>query len=536
MMNYGEEVFGNTTVAEKIFNKDQILNSCDSYVFQASDMAILDRFLIMGTEGGTYYTNQKMLTLDCAETILKIIKSSKENAISVVNRAVEISLSGRASKNEPAIFVLAMVASFGEDEARKYALDNMHKVCRIGTHLFYFLEIIKPMRGWGRGIRTAVSNWYRDRDLDSLVNQVLKYKNRHGWTHKDAIAKSHTIPATPEQGYIFETIFNAEAFSKPIPTNSMAKYYTGANFAKIVGNDVKRAVNLIKTYDFPREIIPTHMLNEPEIWDALIDNNMGYTALIRNLGKMNSIGYISTNNSNNLKVINLLTNAEKIKGSRVHPITILQAKMVYENNRGIKGSLNWRHVKSIADALEEAFYLSFDNVESTNKRHMVAIDVSYSMTARINNSDILTSSVITGAMAMSIVKKEKMYDIMGFDSHFKPLNISKHSSLSEVYNTIVSNTFGDTNCSIPMEYARQNKIPVDVFSIWTDNETNYGNHPCVELKKYRDAMGIDAKLIVCATASNGFSIADPHDKNMLDVVGFDSSVPSIIHDFSMDII
>ena len=32
--------------------------------------------------------------------------------------------------------------------------------------------------------------------------------------------------------------------------------------------------------------------------------------------------------------------------------------------------------------------------------------------------------------------------------------------------------------------------------------------------------------------SNGFSIADPNDVGMLDVVGFDTAAPSVIADFS----
>ena len=44
-------------------------------------------------------------------------------------------------------------------------------------------------------------------------------------------------------------------------------------------------------------------------------------------------------------------------------------------------------------------------------------------------------------------------------------------------------------------------------------------------------MGIDAKLIVMGMVSNGFSIADPTDAGMLDVVGFDASVPQVIAQF-----
>ena len=31
--------------------------------------------------------------------------------------------------------------------------------------------------------------------------------------------------------------------------------------------------------------------------------------------------------------------------------------------------------------------------------------------------------------------------------------------------------------------------------------------------------------------SNGFTIADPHDRGMLDVVGFDTTAPAVIADF-----
>ena len=45
-------------------------------------------------------------------------------------------------------------------------------------------------------------------------------------------------------------------------------------------------------------------------------------------------------------------------------------------------------------------------------------------------------------------------------------------------------------------------------------------------------MGIPARLIVVAMTATGFSIADPEDAGMLDVVGFDTAVPNLISEFS----
>ncbi len=94
---------------------------------------------------------------------------------------------------------------------------------------------------------------------------------------------------------------------------------------------------------------------------------------------------------------------------------------------------------------------------------------------------------------------------------------------------------GATDCALPMIHALDKKIPIDVFIIYTDCETWYGyKHPYQALKDYREGMNIpDAKLIVCGMSSTGFTIADPSDKYMLDIVGFDSAAPEIIAQFSL---
>ena len=45
-------------------------------------------------------------------------------------------------------------------------------------------------------------------------------------------------------------------------------------------------------------------------------------------------------------------------------------------------------------------------------------------------------------------------------------------------------------------------------------------------------MGIPAKLVVVAMVANEFTIADPQDAGMMDVVGFDSAAPALIADFA----
>jgi 60 kDa SS-A/Ro ribonucleoprotein len=93
--------------------------------------------------------------------------------------------------------------------------------------------------------------------------------------------------------------------------------------------------------------------------------------------------------------------------------------------------------------------------------------------------------------------------------------------------------FGGTDCALPMVWALKNRVAADVFVVYTDSETWAGNiHPVQALRRYREGMGIPAKLVVVGMTSNGFSIADPDDAGMLDVVGFDASTPQMISDFA----
>jgi 60 kDa SS-A/Ro ribonucleoprotein len=83
-----------------------------------------------------------------------------------------------------------------------------------------------------------------------------------------------------------------------------------------------------------------------------------------------------------------------------------------------------------------------------------------------------------------------------------------------------------------MLYAMEKGLEVDAFVVLTDNETWAGRcHPVRALKQYRQKTGIPAKLVVVGMTATGFSIADPDDAGMQDVVGFDAGAPAVMADF-----
>ena len=280
-------------------------------------------------------------------------------------------------------------------------------------------------------------------------------------------------------------------------------------------------------------------------------HGMPIGALLRNLGKMAAIGYLTPMASSVKSVVDRLGDTDGLKHSRVHPLAVLVAQRVYTSGRGVKGSNTWIPVQQVMDALDGAFYKAFDNVESTGKRFYLGLDVSGSMDAgMIAGLPGISPRVATGAMAMVTVAREPNTYAVGFtapkgvphgvyggmhgggDPSLTPLKLSARRRLDDVCNDMKALPLGGTDCSLPMRDALAKKIPVDCFVVYTDGETWAGPvAPVQALRAYRDGMGIAAKLVVVGFTSTGFSIADPTDAGMLDLVGMDTAGPAIISEF-----
>ena len=200
--------------------------------------------MILGSEGGTYYVSERDLTVRNAQAVLRCIQ---EDGVRVVNRAVEISVGGNAPKNDPALFVLAMCAGGGDLETQQAALAALPRVARTGTHLFHFLEYVKAFRGWGRGLREAVADWYNSKDATRLAYQVSKYRQRDGWTHADALRLAHPKAPTDAHNAIYRYVTQGWEDVGPNPHPNGAKLLWAFETAQRA-SDASEICGLIRDY------------------------------------------------------------------------------------------------------------------------------------------------------------------------------------------------------------------------------------------------------------------------------------------------
>lgn len=504
----------------------QVQNSAGGYAWNVDAWMQLERFLILGSEDGTYYINERKLTADNAANVIACLVI---DGVRVVNTIVDVSRRGRAPKNDPAIFALALTASYGDDKTRAAALGALPAVCRTGTHLFQFASAIDGLRGWGRGLRRAVGHWYNDKSVAELQYQIVKYMQRGGWSHRDMLRLAHPVPSSDEHKALYQwVVASAKDGAKDLDVSGF-KLIDATE--KLKSADAKIAVEIIRDCRVPREAVPTELLKEPKVWEALLED-MPLTAMIRNLATMTRIGLIKPGSEAAHKVAFRLADVDRLRKARVHPMALLMALRTYASGHGLRGSGLWAPVPAVIDALDAAFYTAFENVEATGKRYLLGVDVSGSMSGCGVSGVPLTACEAATAMAMVTVASEKTVFPMAFSHVFKQLPLSKRMRLDDALRYTMNQNFGATDCALPMLYAMEHKLEVDAFVVYTDNETWYGGvHPAQALQQYRQRMGIAAKLIVVGIVSNGFRIADPKDGGMLDVVGFDTTVPQVMSEF-----
>ena len=526
----------------------KVITHIGGYVYKVDDLSRLTRFLCLGAEGGTYYVTEQELKRENVQCITRLIEAGRGNE--VVQTLVDFSVSGRTAKQNGLMFAMAMCARQSVDpDTQRMCYENLHLVCRIPTHLFTFIgycEALSEGTGWGRAHRRAIANWYTHfgetpGSAKRLAMLVTKYKNRNGWSHLDALRLAHPKPAKGNGlAAIFKYIVKGfdEATGLLQETNAdLLAYFRAVEDLKAQRDpqnvDVTGLAEIIRQHRLVREHVNTELLQFPEIWEALLEE-MPMTAMIRNLGKMTAIGMLTAGSKYEEMIVEKFKNVEVLKKARIHPFNVLVALSTYGKGKGDLGSLTWNPNVAILEALDDTFYATFKFVEPTNKRYLLALDVSGSMWwGAVNGSRSVQPGYAAAALSLVTAATEEHCDFIGFSGELVPLAINPEMTVTEVEAVVRNVPMGGTDCSLPMVYAMEHKKQYDVFVVYTDCETTGIKYtPADKLREYRQRSGIaDAKLIVIGMTSNGFSIADPDDPNMLDMPGFDSNGPQVMKDF-----
>ncbi len=546
MKNFLSALKPRTVSQRQRLTPTQRRNNAGGYTFVLSGEGRFLRFLILGTEGGTYYATEGAHTVQATDFVRGYVAQNGEAALRMV---LDVARRHRAPRPEASLLAMALlVRTAGPQtvavQTRRAAWDALPEVVRTGTMLLHFLAYLDALGGWGRSTRRGVARVYEELPLDKLALWAVKYRSRDGWAQADGLRLSHPRTTEPSRTALFRHLLNGPPDGEI--TDPALQLLEGHRLMTGVQTDTDAAA-LMRAYRLPTEAVPTEVRG-PAVYEAALDTG-GLTWLLRNLGMLSRHGLLAPQRPDlTARVVERLTNAQALRRGRIHPLDVLRAQLVYASGQGVRGAHRWTPVPAVLDALGQAFFLAFGSVRASGARFLLALDVSGSMDmGTVGGVPGLTPRLATAAMSLVTARSERQTSTVAFTAgaggmggHWgggtpglTPLSISPGQRLDDVVKAMRALPMGGTDCALPMLWAAKQRVPVDVFVVYTDNETWAGKvHPRVALERYRQATGIPARLVVVGMTATAFTIADPADSGMLDVVGFDAAAPNLIGAFA----
>src|ERR1700743_1335400 len=390
-----------TPQTEQVLGRDdQVKNNAGGFVFSVKGEDRVKRFLMLGTDGGTYYQKEQPYTLENARVVIDFATNHGSDLVLIVR---DISGAGRAPRQNPALFALAAVFAFGDEPAKNVAKAYFNEIVRTRTHLFIFVKYTEQLRCWCRSVKSAVAGWYTGKNARDLSYQMIKYRQRENWTHRDVLRSAHPKTSDDEKRALLAWATHPEQTQVTTPGSWVSVYEAVQALGRSGIKDGKPFANLIRDNPgLPWEALPDVALTYPETWEALISQGMPITALIRQLPRLTNLGL--TSGDTLAKITATLTDEDKLRKGRVHPVKLLYALKTYAGGHSLKGKSTWNPASKITDALAQSFYTSFGTVEPAGKRTLIGLDVSGSMGSwgwsSTQDSPITPAE---GSMAMAMV-------------------------------------------------------------------------------------------------------------------------------------
>ncbi|NES00165.1 MAG: TROVE domain-containing protein, partial [Symploca sp. SIO1B1] len=201
---------------------EMIQGRSGGFMFDAGIWKMLRRCLLIGTAQSTYYAGKQELTKDFVDTVKTCVASNPHRVSSEILYASD----GRAINNSAPILALVLL-SMGETPEEKTAFREIFpQVVRTGSHFYEWLSYTKSLRGFGKVIREVGTAWLSREDVKGLAYQLLKYQQRQGFTHRDALRLFHVKPPTEDHDLLFSWVINGwSELPREIPSEALAQVW-----------------------------------------------------------------------------------------------------------------------------------------------------------------------------------------------------------------------------------------------------------------------------------------------------------------------
>lgn len=500
---------------------DQTLTSGGGFAFRITPIEQVYRFLFLGSSDSYLSDRESILRI---YPVIRYL--SKEQPKQLTDLIMEVK--DRVPRKDALLFT-AVVYLIEEDnaEARRIFLDRV--LTEICTNSYTFLTLIKNWlafgKRFGRVWKRGIHKWYTEtRTLNQLIEDAAGFAQRSGLSHRNVLRLSRPKCTDSIRNSVIHYLVK-----NTLTENAPEALVSLLAVPKV--NDDNEVVRMINRSDIK---VRLENLSDQQktktVMSELLLKSLRNESLIRNLRTLTSLNIFDNDELRNFTI-------ELIKSAKVHPIKLINALYVYSGAETGRSSKEITPNPRIVTALNDALELRFKETNSTNKKFLVGLDISSSMTWDKISGYVLNPLQISAALAYQYYKTEPNTDFVTFSERLKELDpMSFQEGCLSFAKTLCNRSFGYTDLGKMIEHAitqyKERGKTYDAFIMFTDNEVNHGRHCFELLDEYRKMIGNeDVKFIINAMTAGEFTVGDPNDNRTLNLSGFDSAYPSIIADF-----
>ena len=195
-----------------------------------------------------------------------------------------------------------------------------------------------------------------------------------------------------------------------------------------------------------------------------------YPAMLQKLGTLTALGVIAPQSEACSLVVARVSDRRRIQSAKMHPLALLDALIAYRQGHSSRGKVAWSPVPDVIDALDEAFYIAFENVQPSGTRVYLALDAGDSCRdASCHGMQSLAVAVGAAVMAMAFARTERRVVIEAFHERSWRIEIGAQDRLERACQAIAHES-KDSDASLPFKSALRRGLKIDAFVVITDQQ------------------------------------------------------------------
>lgn len=199
----------------------------------------------------------------------------------------------------------------------------------------------KPVHGFGRGMKKAISQWYTSRTPDELADIMGRRRGLYRWTHRDLFKLCHVKfdETQKDKVQIMKAMFNRgvkvlrdidSVAAQDGPTGGMIRLCQIFRFKMC--EEPKAGANMFIMHNFDMDQVPSHFLADHDFWTLALPH-VPYLDMLRILLTLHGYGLLAKHSKLKQIFLDRLDNREQVIASKVQPLHLLALINGYKAGR-----------------------------------------------------------------------------------------------------------------------------------------------------------------------------------------------------------